>query len=455
MKKVMLLLMVILMMAAGCISFVPTSSSQLPTAYIDSISPADAPPGDTVTFTGHGTDQDGTVVGYSWRSSLDGDLSTIASFETSSLSAGEHTIYFKVQDNNGNWSDEVRSSVTITDSAAATPVIMSFEASPADIMAGGSSTLSWSVSDATTVSIDQGIGNVALTGSMAVSPAITTTYILTATNTTGSATARAQVLVSGSPPPGGLPSISYFVPNPPMINAGDSSTLSWSVSGATTIEINEGIGNVNPVDSVSVSPGTTTSYTLTATNAFGWASATTQIVVSAVPPTTHTINILPVVNESGYVRDSGQVTPKYIYVGDDNNNFSLQAFASFDISGIPAGATITKVIVNFTNYNTIYGDPFGSLGCLRAYPHDYGILDGSDYFTGSPSGKILKYCSAGEIVAQSKPSVQSALQAKVGSLRFQMRLQFNETETDGSGDNDLVAWTPSNLPKLKVTYTVP
>ncbi|MEW6054964.1 MAG: GDSL-type esterase/lipase family protein, partial [Nitrospirota bacterium] len=43
----------------------------------------------------------------SWRSSRDGVIGTAASFSTSALSEGIHTIYFKVQDNNGVWSPEV------------------------------------------------------------------------------------------------------------------------------------------------------------------------------------------------------------------------------------------------------------------------------------------------------------------------------------------------------------
>lgn len=77
------------------------------------------------------------------------------------------------------------------------PAINSFDASPSSISAGESSTLSWNVSGATTVSIDQGIGNVALTGRRAVMPSVTTVYTLTATNVAGmSATATTQVIVS-------------------------------------------------------------------------------------------------------------------------------------------------------------------------------------------------------------------------------------------------------------------
>ncbi len=101
MKKLLLPMAMILLVATGCLSG-PAAPNQPPTAYIDSVSPTNIAPGETVTFTGHGIDPDGTVGAYSWRSSLDGDLSTAASFTTSSLSPGTHTIWFKVQDNDGD-----------------------------------------------------------------------------------------------------------------------------------------------------------------------------------------------------------------------------------------------------------------------------------------------------------------------------------------------------------------
>jgi len=94
---------------AGC------ALNQSPTAYIDSIVPGEAAHGEAVTFTGHGTDSDGTVVAYRWTSSSDGEIGTSASFTTSSLSVGSHTISFRAQDNNGAWSANVTATVIVTE----------------------------------------------------------------------------------------------------------------------------------------------------------------------------------------------------------------------------------------------------------------------------------------------------------------------------------------------------
>jgi len=76
------------------------------------------------------------------------------------------------------------------------PIINSFSADSLSITEGESSVLSWNVTDATSVTIDNGVGNVALSGTTTVSPITTTTYTLTATNMAGSVTAITTVTVS-------------------------------------------------------------------------------------------------------------------------------------------------------------------------------------------------------------------------------------------------------------------
>jgi hypothetical protein len=84
-----------------------------PTAYIDSVSPNPATVGEEVAFVGHGSDSDGSIVAYKWRSSLNGTIGTSASFTTSTLANGTHTIYFSVKDNSGTWSQETMAVVTV------------------------------------------------------------------------------------------------------------------------------------------------------------------------------------------------------------------------------------------------------------------------------------------------------------------------------------------------------
>lgn len=74
------------------------------------------------------------------------------------------------------------------------PTITSFTANPTSITLGESSTLSWSTTNATAISINQGVGNVSATGTVEVSPGLgTTTFTLTATNSDGSKTRSCTV----------------------------------------------------------------------------------------------------------------------------------------------------------------------------------------------------------------------------------------------------------------------
>ncbi len=75
------------------------------------------------------------------------------------------------------------------------PIIESFDADPVVIQPGGAANLSWSIIGATSVAIDQGIGDVELKGYRSVSPTKTTVYTLTALNGTRNRSADVRVIV--------------------------------------------------------------------------------------------------------------------------------------------------------------------------------------------------------------------------------------------------------------------
>ena len=88
------------------------SIDQRPIAYIDAISPTTTVYGSEVSFTGHGSD-DGFLIEYQWVSSLDGSIGSSASFSSSTLSIGTHTISFRVKDDQDQWSAYATHSLTI------------------------------------------------------------------------------------------------------------------------------------------------------------------------------------------------------------------------------------------------------------------------------------------------------------------------------------------------------
>ncbi|MBM3802422.1 MAG: peptidoglycan-associated lipoprotein Pal [Acidimicrobiia bacterium] len=85
------------------------------------------------------------------------------------------------------------------------------------------------------------------------------------------------------PPPPAAPTASFSA-NPSTIERGQSSTLSWTTTGATSVSIDQGIGDVGTSGSRSVSPGSSTTYTLTAKGEGGSTPATARITVTAAPP---------------------------------------------------------------------------------------------------------------------------------------------------------------------------
>jgi hypothetical protein len=76
----------------------------------------------------------------------------------------------------------------------AAPGIASFTASPTTVSAGGSTTLSWSVTNASYVIVSPQVGAVR-GGSVNVTPTQTTVYTLYATNQYGRTTAAVTVTV--------------------------------------------------------------------------------------------------------------------------------------------------------------------------------------------------------------------------------------------------------------------
>lgn len=81
------------------------------------------------------------------------------------------------------------------------PPVCKLTAEPAAIDEGKSVTLSWTSQNATDVSIDPNLGKQLTEGSLSASPQDSTTYVLTATGPSGTATCTARVTVSAAAAP--------------------------------------------------------------------------------------------------------------------------------------------------------------------------------------------------------------------------------------------------------------
>jgi hypothetical protein len=235
------------------------------------------PGAQTVTLNGSASySPDGNPITFLWAQTSGPAIALAAptaAITTFSAAAGQsYTFLLTVTDNLGL---KGTASVRITTGSGG-PTIISFVANPPSINAGQSSTLSWQVTNADSVSITT-LASVALNGAQAVSPLVTTTYVLTAVKGTVTSTANATVTVNGTG--GGLPVIASFAANPTTINAGQSSTLTWATQNATTVTITS-LSNIPLSGSQSVTPPMTTTYTLTATNAAGSVTAQATVTVN-------------------------------------------------------------------------------------------------------------------------------------------------------------------------------
>ncbi len=86
------------------------------------------------------------------------------------------------------------------------------------------------------------------------------------------------------PPPPAAPVINSFTAEPSTIEPGQSSTLRWSISNATDMSIDHGVGAVQSQGQRQVFPSTSTSYTLTARGPGGMDSRSVTVQVSSPPP---------------------------------------------------------------------------------------------------------------------------------------------------------------------------
>jgi hypothetical protein len=86
------------------------------------------------------------------------------------------------------------------------------------------------------------------------------------------------IYTSTTEPTGAAPAISSFSASAATVTAGTPVTLSWNVSGASYVTISPQVGPVRG-SSTSVSPAASTTYVLTATNAYGSTTATVSVKV--------------------------------------------------------------------------------------------------------------------------------------------------------------------------------
>jgi phospholipase C len=244
------------------VTVVPQGSA--PTMSL-SISPGVVAAGQSTTLTWASTNSTAVTIS---PSVLGDDVTSVALSGSTAIVPSATTTYTATATGAGG----------TTASASATINILgvTLVANPTTVGPGQTAALSWTSSNAATLSIDQGIGAVnGPSGSLSVSPAATTIYTITATNGTATATATATV---------NAPLAVTLKANPANIAPGSQSTLTWASTGAASVSIDQGVPPISGASgSVSVSPTQNTTYTITATDAQGntsTAAATVNVVTN-------------------------------------------------------------------------------------------------------------------------------------------------------------------------------
>ena len=166
----------------------------------------------------------------------------------------------------------------------APPKITAFDASSRRVHQGDEVTLSWKCDNVKTVMLNPLGGperEYPLYTSQTVKPEKTTTYDLAVKGTGGTISKSLKIEVVK--PTESIAEIKSFRAKPAEIIVGSKSTLSWTASNVSSVEIDNGVGAaLQPSGRFEVSPQTTTTYTLRAIDDRG--NAVTKTVTLTVKP---------------------------------------------------------------------------------------------------------------------------------------------------------------------------
>ena len=226
---------------------------------------------------------------------------------STSISPTVDTVYSITAYENVNKSgrrDTATTSVTVIetpDEPDPPPTITSYTATPPTIDRGDASLLEWTTEHAARVTINNQLVNT--NGNLSRSPTLTRTYRLDAyefSNTGNldpdgnpgrSATRSLQVTVNQP----ALPVIDSFNISPRTIVSGESVSIAWETTGATSVALIYGgtSDSVSPDGSATRSPTATTNYTLRATNEAGSVTESIEVTVNAPPPIINSFSASP------------------------------------------------------------------------------------------------------------------------------------------------------------------
>jgi hypothetical protein len=298
-----------------------------------------------------------------------------------------------------------------------------------------------------------------------VPPTATPTETPTATPTMTNTVAPTDTAEPSATPTPPVPVVEFWA-DETTLERGQSTLLHWHVENVLQIFL-DGQPVTGPDGQVQVTPQQTTTYELRAVHTEG--VETQEVTITVVQPADQTATLTSQPGLDGFVANpGGPATNLDISVGDGEISGTppvelvARGFMSFDLSGIPANATIKSVELRF--YQVVFdGDPYAKLGTLVLQHMDYGdSLDGTDFQLAElDSLNLTPQTAPGSWYAVSTADLVSwvADDLNAGRSRTQFRLRFT-TDADGDGVVDMVRIESGNndrgtgnVPQLVIVYT--
>ncbi|MBI9085378.1 MAG: tandem-95 repeat protein [Desulfobacterales bacterium] len=275
----------------------------------------------------------------------------------------------------------------------------SISASPATVAPGASTTLNWSSVCATALSIDQGIGTVAATGSATASPSQTTTYTLTATGPGGAATASVTVYTENLAPVAAADSYPATEDTPlnvsaPGVLGNDADVNPDPMTAVLVTGPSNGTLNLNADGAFSYTPaanfnGADTFTYKASDGSLDSQVATVTINIAAVndPPTIDGTPAASVDQDQSYAFTPGAADPD----SGDSFTFSISgkpAWADFNsssgtLSGTPGNADVGT----YSGIAISVADASGAVASLS--PFDIAVVNVNDAPVAFPQTKVV------------------------------------------------------------------
>jgi hypothetical protein len=177
--------------------------------------------------------------------------------------------------------------VNVSSAPAPSPTL-TFVASSTSVAAGGTTTLAWASTNATSCTASGGWnGSKSLSGNQTVTVSGTTTYALDCTGAGG--TVHKEVTVTTTQAP--VPSITLTA-NPTSVTANGTSTLTWSTSNVTFCAAsNAWDGSKSTSGSQQVTPSATSTYALSCGGEYGTTSTSVTVNVTPTPVQNPTLTL--------------------------------------------------------------------------------------------------------------------------------------------------------------------